>query len=57
MSEAKTERVPIMFEKGLIEQVDEYRFGNRISTRAKAIRELVKEGLNAKQTEKGGAPA
>jgi len=33
----------------LIDQIDDYRWANRIPSRAEAIRQLVKEGLEAKK--------
>ncbi|QRY66560.1 hypothetical protein JVX98_19385 [Ensifer sp. PDNC004] len=55
----KTERIPIMFEKELIEQVDEFSFQRRIRTRAATLRLLVKIGLAAAsiETEKGSVSA
>lgn len=59
MRERKTERIPIMFDRPLLEKVDEFSFSNRIRTRAGAIRELIKAGLEAKylEDEKGDVTA
>ena len=40
-------RVIIPMPKDLIAQIDDYRWANRIPSRAEAIRQLVKEGLKA----------
>ncbi|MDH6265352.1 hypothetical protein M2360_000733 [Rhizobium sp. SG_E_25_P2] len=52
---AKTERVPVMFDRGLVERIDEYSYLNRIRTRAEAIRHLINVGLagGCVKTEKG----
>ena len=39
------ERVAIPMPPDLIAQIDEYRWANRLPSRAEAIRQLVKEGL------------
>jgi len=57
MSAKKTERIPIMFDQNLLEQVDEYRFSNRIGTRAAAIRELIVKGIDVSETQKADALA
>ncbi|CDZ53057.1 ribbon-helix-helix domain-containing protein [Neorhizobium galegae] len=56
MAEPKTERVPVMFEKDLIEQIDSFSYENRIRTRAAAIRALIRHGLEELKTEKADAP-
>ncbi|AML53815.1 hypothetical protein RC74_21420 (plasmid) [Falsihalocynthiibacter arcticus] len=38
-----------------VEAIDSWGFDNRIRARTKAIRELVKLGLDASQTSKGGS--
>jgi len=58
MAQTKTERVPIMFDKHLLEQVDGYRFENRIGTRSETIRQLLAQSLaNKGVNEKGEATA
>ncbi|MDH0117214.1 ribbon-helix-helix domain-containing protein [Rhizobium pusense] len=57
MSAKKTERIPIMFDQNLLDQVDEYRFSNRIGTRAAAIRELIVKGIDVSETQKADALA
>ena len=42
-------RVIIPIPPKLLQQIDEYRWQNRIHSRAEAIRLLVKEGLKAKK--------
>ncbi len=56
MSELKSERVPVMFEPSLLRRVDDYRFDNRMGSRAKALRQLVEVGLK-KETETKKADA
>jgi metal-responsive CopG/Arc/MetJ family transcriptional regulator len=53
----KTERIPIMFDPAMLKEVDEYRFTNRIGTRAAAIRELIMKGIEATETKKADALA
>jgi metal-responsive CopG/Arc/MetJ family transcriptional regulator len=43
------ERVAIPMPAELIAQIDEYRWANRLPSRAEAIRQLVREGLQAKK--------
>lgn len=52
----KTERIPIMCEKRLVDRIDDYSYTHRIRTRAEAIRQLIKAGLNngKPETKKGG---
>lgn len=59
MGNRKTERVPVMFDRPLLKAVDDYSFSNRIRTRAGAIRELIKAGLEARdmENEKGDVTA
>lgn len=40
-------RVIIPIPKNLLRQIDDYRWANRIPSRAEAIRLLIKEGLRA----------
>ena len=37
----------LVIEKELLEKVDDYRFDNRIPSRAEAVRELLRKGLEA----------
>lgn len=58
MSERKTERVPVMFEPSLLKEIDDYRFANRIGSRAKAVRRLIEVGLvELNETQKGEVTA
>lgn len=41
------ERVAIPMPKDLVDQIDEYRWANRLPSRAEAIRQLVKQALEA----------
>lgn len=57
MKPKMTERIPIMFDSSLLDRVDEYRFSNRIGTRAAAIRELIVKGMEKIETQKADASA
>lgn len=57
MKPKMTERIPIMFDSSLLDRVDEYRFSNRIGTRAAAIRELIVKGMEKTETQKADASA
>ena len=50
--ELSTERVIIPMTKGLVTEIDDYRFGNRIDSRAEAVRALIKYALKAISDEK-----
>ena len=54
MKERKEARFALMLEPSLVERVDTYRFASRITTRAEAIRVLIKSGLE-KETAATGA--
>ena len=43
--EPKDERVPIVMEASLLDQIDDYRLAHKIWSRSEAIRGLVKIGL------------
>lgn len=43
--EVRYARIPIMMEPALVERIDTFRFSNRIGTRAEAVRQLIKAGL------------
>ena len=43
----RTVRLPVMVSPSEAAAIDEYRFANRISTRAEAIRRLIEAGLRA----------
>lgn len=45
--ELKTERLLLMIEPSLIERIDDYRYANRIPSRAAAVRELMLKTLPA----------
>ena len=53
--ELKTERLLLMIEPSLIERIDDYRYANRIPSRAAAVRELMLKTLPA--TSKTGEAA
>lgn len=57
MKERKEQRIALMMEPTLADQIDTYRFANRIATRAEAMRKLIKEALETKTaTEQGCNP-
>lgn len=41
------ERLQIMLEKSELEALDDFRFGNRLPSRAAAVRKLLRRGLTA----------
>jgi hypothetical protein len=43
----KTQRVAVSFPRELIERIDDFRFANRVESRAEAIRQLIEAGLEA----------
>ncbi len=45
--EPKDVRLPIMVTRSEAEAIDDWRFQNRVATRAEAIRRLIKLGLEA----------
>ncbi len=51
MTANKTERIPVMFDRELLELVDDYGFENRVRTRSETIRQLVNKGLTAAKIE------
>lgn len=48
----KTERVCAMMTPGELIAIDDWRFSQRIASRAEAIRQLLQRGLNAENTAK-----
>jgi metal-responsive CopG/Arc/MetJ family transcriptional regulator len=44
--EMKELRIPLMMEASLLQQIDTYRFDNRIGSRGEAMRKLLREALN-----------
>lgn len=49
--EPRKNRVPFMLSDEELSAIDDWRFSNRIATRAEAIRRLVQLGLEAKEKE------
>jgi metal-responsive CopG/Arc/MetJ family transcriptional regulator len=43
--EPKELRIPLMMENSLVKEIDDFRFSNRIATRAEAVRTLIKMSL------------
>ena len=52
MASKKTVRVHIALEPSELEAIENFRFENRMQTRAAAIRELIKRGLSASNEQK-----
>lgn len=48
--EAKTERVQLLMSRSEVAAIDDYGWRNRIRTRAEAIRQLVKLGMQSETT-------
>lgn len=44
-TQKRSERIQLMLDVDELEAIDEWRFDNRLPTRAAAIRELIKRGL------------
>lgn len=44
-SQKRTERIQLMLDDDELEAIDDWRFHNRLPSRAAAIRELIKRGL------------
>lgn len=53
MDEPNSERVITPMPKSLVAAVDDFRFSNRVPSRAEAIRRLIELGLEAAKGEKG----
>lgn len=47
MDETKTERLHLLISPSELDAIDDWRFENRIATRAEAVRRLVKIGLDS----------
>ena len=45
---SKKPQILLVVEEELLEQIDDYRFDNRISSRSEAVRQLIKAGLKKK---------
>jgi metal-responsive CopG/Arc/MetJ family transcriptional regulator len=53
----KMQRIAVSFPRELVERIDDFRFANRIESRAAAIRLLVEDGLKANGfVQPGGTP-
>jgi len=58
MEEPITERILTPMPRSLVVDVDDYRFGNRLPSRAEAIRQLLKLGVqSARAASVEGGPA
>jgi metal-responsive CopG/Arc/MetJ family transcriptional regulator len=49
MSEPNSERIITPMPKSLVQAIDDFRFGNRVASRAEAIRQLIELGLKTAQ--------
>ena len=47
--ELLTERIIIPVSKIMVEEIDDYRFANRIGSKADAVRRLIEAGLRAEE--------
>jgi metal-responsive CopG/Arc/MetJ family transcriptional regulator len=45
MAESKTERVIIPMDRALLDQIEDFRYRERMPFRSQAIRELIRRGL------------
>jgi metal-responsive CopG/Arc/MetJ family transcriptional regulator len=45
-------KIILAMTEDLVKRIDDYRFGNRISSRSEAIRRLIEEGLRIQGAEK-----
>jgi metal-responsive CopG/Arc/MetJ family transcriptional regulator len=52
MDEPNSERIITPMSKSLVQAIDDFRFGNRVASRAEAIRQLIERGLRAAKAEK-----
>lgn len=55
--EGLTEKVQIMAPPSLIQQIDDWRFANRVSSRSRAMRELLTMALGSKEEKSAGEAA
>lgn len=44
--------ISVVLDEDMLEKVDDYRFENRISSRSKALNELIKKGIISLEEEK-----
>lgn len=56
MKEGLTEKVQIMVQPSLIQQIDDWRFTNRVASRSRAMRKLIEKALGTEE-QKGAIPA
>jgi len=48
----KARYIPVLFPETLVERIDDYRFRNRLPSRAEAIRALIQAALRGKKSAK-----
>jgi metal-responsive CopG/Arc/MetJ family transcriptional regulator len=53
----KARYLPTLFPESLLKQIDDYRFENRLPSRAEAIRELIQAGLQPQGRRRKSAAA
>lgn len=51
IDKTKNTQVLVTFPHDLLEEIEDYRFKNRVENRSEAIRELIKKGLEKEPTE------
>jgi metal-responsive CopG/Arc/MetJ family transcriptional regulator len=49
---SKKPQILLVVEEDLLEQIDDFRFDNRIGSRSEAVRQLIKAGLKKKTPKK-----
>ena len=49
---SKKPQILLVVDEELLEQIDDYRFDNRIGSRSEAVRQLIKTGLKKKTPQK-----
>ena len=49
MDEPNSERIITPMPKSLVQAIDDFRFGNRVASRAETIRQLIELGLRVAQ--------
>jgi hypothetical protein len=52
MDEQNSERIITPMTKSLVAAIDDYRFANRLASRAEAVRTLIQRGLDAEKPAK-----
>ena len=50
---SKAKAIHMVYEPGLLKEIEDYRYRNRFPTRVEAIKALLKAGLTSEKKEKG----